>query len=128
MLIYSYYLYRVYCIISAMHVNTYCMFITCSIFILFTCLLYLLFVIYCINSICYFYYINYIIRIIFSFDNVKKLGNHAGHCKYDEMYRPFLGNLRLSPSYSQLAPTNGMSWMLVTRLYWNLSYHTTNIL
>ncbi|KAE9554266.1 hypothetical protein FO519_002500 [Halicephalobus sp. NKZ332] len=46
-----------------------------------------------------------------SFDSVKKLGNHAGHCKYNDMYRPFLGKLRLSPSYSELAPTNGMSWI-----------------
>uniref|UniRef100_A0AC34GR70 Uncharacterized protein n=1 Tax=Panagrolaimus sp. ES5 TaxID=591445 RepID=A0AC34GR70_9BILA len=46
-----------------------------------------------------------------SFDNVKRLGNNAGHCKYDEMYRPLLGELRRSASYSSLAPTNGMGWV-----------------
>uniref|UniRef100_A0A7E4VJL7 Uncharacterized protein n=1 Tax=Panagrellus redivivus TaxID=6233 RepID=A0A7E4VJL7_PANRE len=46
-----------------------------------------------------------------SFDNVKRLGNSASHCNLDDMYTPFLGEYRKSPSYSALAPANGMSWI-----------------
>uniref|UniRef100_A0A914CAI1 Uncharacterized protein n=1 Tax=Acrobeloides nanus TaxID=290746 RepID=A0A914CAI1_9BILA len=47
-----------------------------------------------------------------SFDDVKRRGRYASHCNYYEMYNPYttLGGLRTSPTYSQLAPTNGMRY------------------
>jgi len=46
-----------------------------------------------------------------SFDKVKESGRCASHCRLDDMYRPFpLGKLRMSKSYSALAPSNGIKW------------------
>jgi len=43
-----------------------------------------------------------------SFDAVKISSRSASHCKLQDMYHPWLGNLRRAKSYSALAPTNGM--------------------
>uniref|UniRef100_A0A0N4ZB60 Hemoglobin and hemoglobin-haptoglobin-binding protein 2 n=1 Tax=Parastrongyloides trichosuri TaxID=131310 RepID=A0A0N4ZB60_PARTI len=43
-----------------------------------------------------------------SFGAVKQNGRNAHHCNYDDLYTPFLGELRKSKSYSSLAPVNGM--------------------
>lgn len=49
-------------------------------------------------------------HFFFSFEEVKKLGQEASHCRLDEMYNPSLGNLRKSHNYSSLAPTNAMKY------------------
>jgi hypothetical protein len=40
-----------------------------------------------------------------SFEEVKRLGRSATHCRLYDMYNPSLGELRLSKSYSALRPT-----------------------
>uniref|UniRef100_A0A0K0FH02 Uncharacterized protein n=1 Tax=Strongyloides venezuelensis TaxID=75913 RepID=A0A0K0FH02_STRVS len=43
-----------------------------------------------------------------SFTAVKQNGRNAHSCTYDDIYTPFLGELRRAKSYSSLAPVNGM--------------------
>ncbi|KAH7696877.1 hypothetical protein AAVH_36044 [Aphelenchoides avenae] len=45
-----------------------------------------------------------------SFNNVKRYGRSASHCRFDEMYAPRLGDLRTSKTYSALSPSNGVRY------------------
>uniref|UniRef100_A0A0K0DSW6 Conserved domain protein n=1 Tax=Strongyloides stercoralis TaxID=6248 RepID=A0A0K0DSW6_STRER len=47
-----------------------------------------------------------------SFNIVKQNGRNAQNCTFDDIYTPFLGDLRKSKSYSSLAPINGMKYNL----------------